>query len=304
MEKSTYSFQDKMNSCVPDDIHHRGELSKKYSGSTKLLSKMDEASAVNALVTYLDQFKNKLPELYDWKFSLDGLYFISDDDKNKLSEISNSNNYEKVIKLKSILPKYLDLNHSSYKQAIDWIIKEWGGIKTGSKISQKQYNSLKNSRKLASLPFNRIASFSKPAAFISPDKCIIYDSRVAYSINWILLSSRAKHKFFPIPEGRNSKMKAFDMNTLIHLAFKENYFSENDQEENKRFISNRDKQVYLEKECAYEVLNSLISEVSKELWKGDPEKQINLFYTEMLLFSIADTIIFQDIIKRSSLKIN
>jgi len=50
-----------------------------------------------------------------------------------------------------------------------------------------------------------------------PEKHFIYDSRVTYSLNWIILSENAGNRFFPIPEGQNSKMRAFEMNILICL---------------------------------------------------------------------------------------
>ena len=304
MEERGYSFQDKMNSSEAEAIIVSGQGKYSEEEAIAYLNNMDTKEAVKNIVNYLSEYKNDLPKLYNWEFAVDKLDFLEELDKEKLEAVPKGNNYQREVTLKYILPKYLDLNHSEYKIAINWIIQEWGGIKTGSKISLEQYHTLENCRALGSLPFDRIASFSKPAAFMSPEKCIIYDSRVAYSLNWILLSAGVKHKFFPIPEGRNSKMIAFDMNVLIHLAHKQNYISANPTEENKLFISQRDKEIYIDKNSAYYELNHLIKEVSRELWKGDSEKQNNLFYTEMLLFSIADTHIIQDIIKRTTLQID
>jgi hypothetical protein len=49
-------------------------------------------------------------------------------------------------------------------------------------------------------------------------------------------------------------------------------------------------------------MNSLIKEISNKLW--DEEKSKMLYYTEMLLFSIAAREIFKDITNRLTLKIN
>ena len=65
--------------------------------------------------------------------------------------------------------------------------------------------------------YNRIANISKVASYMYPEKYCIYDSRVAYTLNWIILSQNTGNMFFPIPEGRNSKMIAFDMRGLIRL---------------------------------------------------------------------------------------
>ena len=96
-----------------------------------------------------------------------------------------------------------------------WIVKDWGGIKTGSVSAIKELvENFLNSEKPQ---YKRIASTSKVGAFMYPEKFLIYDSRVAYSLNWIILSEGAGNYFFPIPSGRNSKMMAFDMDVLIRL---------------------------------------------------------------------------------------
>ena len=304
MTEHKYSFQDKMNSSEPEELIISGKVKYSEEEAIAYLDNMDAKGAINSVVNYLSNYKNDLLELYNWEFSLDKLGFISGSDMEKLKAIPDGDNYERNIALKAILPNYLIEGHYSYEKAIDWIIQEWGGIKTGGKITKNHKQELENSKVTKALAFDRIASLSKVAAFMSPEQCIIYDSRVAYSLNWILLSAGVKHRYLPIPEGRNSKMKAFDMNILIHLAHKKSYVSANPTKENKQFISQRDKNIYIYKNRAYYELNSLIKEVSKELWKGDSEKQKNLFYTEMLLFSIADTHIIQDIIKRATLQID
>ena len=53
--------------------------------------------------------------------------------------------------------------------------------------------------------------------------------------------------------------------------------------------------IFINKKDAYTQLNDLIKQISKQLWKGDKHKEENLYYTEMLLFSIADREVFRDI---------
>jgi hypothetical protein len=135
-----------------------------------------------------------------------------------------------------------------------------------------------------------------------PEDCIIYDSRVVYSLNWILLPENASDVFFPIPEGRNSKMMAFDMSTLIHLKrISEFHFTGDDIP--KKHISATDGKIFIAKDRAFQQLNMLIKEVHRQLWKGDESKQKKLFYTEMLLFSIADNIVFKDILDKGKFSI-
>ena len=134
-----------------------------------------------------------------------------------------------------------------------------------------------------------------------PEECIIYDSRVAYSLNWILLSQNAGHKFFPIPDGRNSKISAFNMDTLIRLKYVHKYVAPDKISlSNKKYISKIDGELYISKERAYQTLNFLIKEIAKRLWVGQKEKCDQLFFTEMLLFSIADREVFLDITKHFS----
>jgi hypothetical protein len=129
-----------------------------------------------------------------------------------------------------------------------------------------------------------------------PGSNVIYDSRVSYSLNWIILSQNAGNYYFPIPEGRNSKMSAFDLNVLIRLKNIANYKTNNIEDlDHKLFISNCDKKLFINKNDAYSELNKIIKQINIKLWHGDKEKQNNLYYTEMLLFAIADKEIFKDI---------
>ena len=68
--------------------------------------------------------------------------------------------------------------------------------------------------------------------------------------------------------------------------------------DNRQYINNRDKRKYIPIDAAYSELNKLIKEVNRKLWTG--EKAEKLFYTEMLLFSIADREVYQGITNRVS----
>ena len=181
-----------------------------------------------------------------------------------------------------------------------WIIKDWGGILTAKDSNTIELiDDFLTSNKPS---YKRIASSSKVGSFMYPQKYIIYDSRVAYSLNWIILSQNAGKKFFPIPNGRNSKMMAFDMNVLIRLKNINHYCPDDiNRLEKKRFISQNDKDIYISEIDAYNELNKLIKEINSKLWADD--RANNLYYTEMLLFSIADKEIYYDIVKKVKLEI-
>ena len=260
---------------------------------------------VDKIVKFLSPFKNDLAKLYSWNPPLNGLVekeIISEEELLEIEDAVNKfskkeRNFHQEIKLKSILHKKLIenvSNKSTFDKICLWIIKDWGGIN-----GAKDASTIEKVRDFLHSDFSkydRIASTSKVAAFRFPEDKIIYDSRVAYALNWIILSQNTGEKFFPMPEGRNSKMMAFDMNVLIRLKHIEKYKVQSIKElEPKLYINSIDKSVYLSKKEAYGELNNLIKQVNNALWKGDTEKEDKLFYTEMLLFSIADTEIFKDI---------
>ncbi|WP_291094659.1 hypothetical protein [Empedobacter sp. UBA6745] len=94
-------------------------------------------------------------------------------------------------------------------------------------------------------------------------------------------------------------MSAFDLNVLIRLKNISVYQpTDVKQLDNKLFIKNLDKQLFIDKKIAYSELNKLVREINQKLWQGDNEKVQNLYYTEMLLFSIADREVFMDITKK------
>ncbi|MGX1641287.1 hypothetical protein [Sphingobacterium sp. NPDC055431] len=263
---------------------------------------MDALLEVNKIVEYLFPLKEKLHELYNWNAKIEKLVDFEIINNDELENWNLLSNYEKELNIKRTLNQYLanvesdNSIESKFHQVCYWIIKDWGGINLKEdkvKPLVDQFLQMKDAG------FDKIASISKVASFMFPEEFIIYDSRVAYSLNWIILKTDAGNKYFPIPEGRNSKMTSFDMNTLIHIKHANNFFTDNHQEllGKNKFISNRDQIIYFDKHDAYKRLNRLIIDISNKLWDGDLEKKHKLFYTEMLLFSIADNYIFQDIVK-------
>ena len=98
-------------------------------------------------------------------------------------------------------------------------------------------------------------------------------------------------------------MSAFDLNVLIRLKNISNYQPKNIEHLNhKLYINNADKKLFIHKKDAYFELNNLIKIINEKLWHDENEKKQNLYYTEMLLFSIADREIFMDITSRYAIK--
>ena len=256
---------------------------------------------VDKIVSYLKRHADNLPNLYSWDAKTDGLVDLKVLTENEASDLANISRFEREVAVKEKVHRRMHEAHETDQALFDsiclWIIKDWGGIKGAKDLDTLALTKrfLKSDRP----EFNRIASSSKIGSYMFPEKYIIYDSRVAYSLNWIILSQQAGTKFFPIPEGRNSKMAAFDMGVLIRLNDMSLYKPEQIEDlDNKQYVNNRDKRKYIPKEAAYSELNKLIKEVNRGLWTGS--KADKLFYTEMLLFSIADREVYQDITKRVS----
>jgi len=253
---------------------------------------------IDKIVTHLDRYKSELPTLYNWNAKIDRLVELDTLTEKQVKEINALTPYEKELQLKKFVGKRLNETLKSNSVLFDklclWVIKDWGGITTAN--DSDTLTLIKDFLQQDKPNFNRIASSSKVGAYLFPDKNVIYDSRVAYSLNWIILSENAGQVYFPIPEGRNSKMSAFDLNVLIRLKNISVYQAPDVKHlDHRLFIKNSDKKIFINKKDAYSELNNLIKKINQKLWSGEKEKEQNLYFTEMLLFSIADREVFMDI---------
>jgi hypothetical protein len=254
------------------------------------------------IANYLNQFKDKLPKLYNWNAKIEKLVGLGVITQSELNKLNSTSSYNKEIVLKKKVNFKLHEYYNSNKVLFDnlclWIVKDWGGILTAK--DSDTIELINEFLKSDNPSYKRIASASKVGAYMFPEKYIIYDSRVAYALNWIILSENAGEMFFPIPNGRNSKMMAFEMNVLIRLKNINHYAPKEITEIDKRlYINQKDKTNYIPEKESYIELSNLIKEVSNKLWNSEKSKM--LYYTEMLLFSIADREVFSDITNRVSL---
>ena len=108
------------------------------------------------------------------------------------SNYSDKSPLEKQIDLKKKVSK--ELNGSFVNWKVDeWIVKEWGGIRSfkidkgkGDKRIIGFESELKN-RTLTCRSYSVISSLSKIASFVNPEEFFVYDSRVAYSLNVLIM---------------------------------------------------------------------------------------------------------------------
>jgi hypothetical protein len=264
---------------------------------------------IDKIAKYLEKHKHQLEELYGWSPEIQNLGKLNllSSDKNKDLKTFDKAPYKKRLLLETLISKKLnsfiqDKNQGEFRKLSLWLIKDWGRINSAK--DEDTFTLIDKIYQEESPSFIRIASISKVLAFLNPEKNVIYDSRVAYALNWIILKENAGDKFFPIPEGRNSKMSAFDLDVLIRLKNIKNYQPTDSDLDDKRFIHRKDNDIYILKSEAYSVLNKLIKSINESLWADDEEKINRLCLTEMLLFSIADKAIFEDITETLTLNFN
>ena len=260
---------------------------------------------VAKIADYLRKYKDQLDALYDWEVNAQGLAQIgvTNETEQAYLQSSDPSDFQKTQILKDILSRalnYYAINSQEFEQIALWIIRDWGGIHNGS--DSDTIKCVRDFLQTERPSFDRIASSSKVGAFMTPAKRIIYDSRVAYTMNWIILSEDAGAKFFPMPEGRNTKMQAFDLNVLIRLKFSDKYRPDKTQDwKDGRYISTKDREIFIPKADAYYELNRLVGQVNESLWSGPRRREP--FYTEQLLFAIADKGVFEDITERARIEI-
>jgi hypothetical protein len=254
------------------------------------------------IVNYLKQFN--VEEYYNWKIPLDKGHAKDIFTEDEIKSISDDSNFKENVKLKTLLKNKISIYFNSddnqkLEKIFNWIVLEWGGIRGGKDNEDKLLILGKNSIAKGDLEFDRIASSSKILSFFDPEKFVIYDSRIIYSLNAIMLIEGASNIFFPMPSGRNSKMNAFDVEVLIRLKSKGNHYI---RKGGKKLISNADKNLFIAKKDSYLALNNLVKEINDKIYENDSDKKKYPFYTEMLLFAIADTIIFDLIINSVEIK--
>jgi len=231
-----------------------------------------------------------------------GIELFSNNDRQLFIGLTN---FERNILLKTLISEKINTAYESkdiiqLKNIFEWIVHDWGGIKNGRGNIDKLYEMSVKAICENNLNFDRIASTSKILSFYKPNEHIIYDSRIAYSLNAIMLLEDATDKYFPVPSGTNSKMNAFNIEVLIRLKHKSGKYK---RKENTKLIANADKTLFVSKKEAYSMMKKTIIEINQNIYNNEPEKKDCPFYTEMLLFGIADTLIYDRIYETIKLEI-
>lgn len=210
----------------------------------------------------------------------DPIFSLSE--KEKFLNCKNS--FEKNILLKWVLNNKYNEFENNYDLDF-WIINNWGGIRGFKKNERniEKINKFKNQIKTTKLTldsFSTISSLSKIASFINPNEFVIYDSRVIYTLNWLILTCENQNalnmKYFPIPTGRNKIVSDFDMNTILNLSHLSEY---------------KKTKIFYDYQEAYHKYCDFIKQNHLSIC-GDKSKPFEL---ELLLFALADIEIFEEI---------
>ncbi len=171
---------------------------------------------INSLTSSLEQYKSDevLTKIYQWPID-NAIDKLTTFDPESAPLFKGYNLFQKTIIARTrVQEKLLEntLSDEIKKKYILWIIRDWGGIKTGNK--ENIFKHIREKENNESFDCKSIASWSKYFAFKFPEKYAIYDARVIYSLNWLLLKADSE-KYFPTPDGRNSLMNALDYKMSI-----------------------------------------------------------------------------------------
>lgn len=171
-----------------------------------------------------------------------------------------------------------------YFERCFWIINTWGGIsafKDSDKTREKiqEFAETYEQEEISSDLFAVISSLSKLAAFWDYERFAVYDSRVIFSLNWLLFLYAPAHRLFPQPEGRNQRIRQYHMPTILALHGDKRDF-------------------YPDKEAFYRYCQ-LLKECAAQIY-GDDRR---IHEIEMFLFKEADLYICDDMQERLSLTI-
>ena len=149
-------------------------------------------------------------------------------------EISKEKSIPKqTIILKERLKNELNLyknNNDVYLNFAHWVIQKWGGIPrspTDDKLRSLQKKLRDDNSTSVIESVDTISSLSKVAAFYDDSKYAVYDSRVVFTLNWLIFINglheqddpKGKMKFFRQPEGRNLDIKKHNQDTIFCLAY-------------------------------------------------------------------------------------
>lgn len=189
------------------------------------------------LKTFEEELKEGLKGYYVWKLNEN----VWNDEKVKLNvrdgfigKMKDKTIPEQTIYLKKELKKELCIKEKDehvFLNFAHWVIQKWGGIprSPGEEKLKSLYKKLKDEKSKNIIEnVDNISSLSKVAAFYDDSKYAVYDSRVIFTLNWLIFinglheqdNPKRKMKFFRQPDGRNTDIKKHNQDTIFGLVYK------------------------------------------------------------------------------------
>ncbi len=183
------------------------------------------------------ELNTELKGYYVWPFplnSLSGMELAECDKIKKALAKFKDNPARLTLEAKSRFSKILSKqDDETYLKIAKWIVGEWGKINSVPK--EDSLNELRNTIKdkknnsddyAGVIGFDGISSLSKVASFLDSEKYPVYDSRVAFTLNWLIFTNGwhtidgGEMMFFRQPAARNGDMDIHDQETIFNLAYK------------------------------------------------------------------------------------
>lgn len=120
--------------------------------------------------------------------------------------------FPRQLELKRLVGKRLDGSFEN-DQVNEWIVHKWGGITKFDVSNRERITGFRDhlaAGQLTRREFDRISSLSKIASFVNPGEYFVYDSRVAFALDGLLLDllrkdSKLRVKYFPLPQARGRR---------------------------------------------------------------------------------------------------
>ncbi|SEK75362.1 hypothetical protein SAMN05216262_102278 [Colwellia chukchiensis] len=254
-----------------------------------------EKTSIN-VANYLEPYVKNVEKHYHWSF-----------DEAKASQFTGydfsgeKNYYQKTKVLKTVLQEKLN-SQTSFESEVAlarYFIKDWGGVKiqeTPLRELVSYYANFKgkDSNAAAQLNIKGVSSWSKYLSLIC-DWAPIYDSRVAYSLNTINFMSGHTDIFFQMVEGRSSRLKLLDINTLFLQEKLKNGSLVISDFEHKQFASKLVKKYTTSNNETYAIYVKLIADIANNLSATTTD-------IEMLLFALAPKDISFDLLMKYQTK--
>lgn len=248
------------------------------------------SNSADAIANFLKPYASRIEKIYDWSFDPQRV-----PDAINIDFDSLPNWYHKTIRLKERLVEVMN-NTSSFDERYvygEYFVVVWGKVATNRDLKGKlkTYDNVKDLSTLRSL--NGVSSWSKYLSLRRPDAAI-YDSRVAYSINTINYLNSNIDYFFPVPNGRSSKLGLLDIDTLFlseRLKADKEFITSGDLK-HKQVANRARKKYHLPESITYQAYLVLIDMIADKLELTSDKKHI----IEMLLFSLAPREIFEALV--------